>query len=134
MGTIVLLRLIHILFGVFWVGTAIFINFILFPALKGDPATMAKATTGQVFSTKQALELGLVDKEGFLDDAIDRAIELAGLSRDATKVVKYKRPQTFTDMLLGARGPNRPALDLKQFLDLTTPRAYYLFAWPHAAE
>ncbi len=42
MTTIVLLRLIHILFGVFWVGTAIFANFILFPALKGDPATMGK--------------------------------------------------------------------------------------------
>lgn len=42
MTTIVLLRLIHILFGVFWVGTAIFVNFILFPALKGDPATMGK--------------------------------------------------------------------------------------------
>jgi uncharacterized membrane protein len=42
MSLIVLLRLIHILFGVFWVGTAIFANFILLPALKGDPATMGK--------------------------------------------------------------------------------------------
>lgn len=39
---IVLLRLIHILFGVFWVGSAVFLNFLLFPALKGDPATMGK--------------------------------------------------------------------------------------------
>jgi uncharacterized membrane protein len=39
---IVLLRLIHILSGVLWVGAAIFINFLLFPALKGDPATMGK--------------------------------------------------------------------------------------------
>jgi uncharacterized membrane protein len=42
MTTIIFLRLVHILFGVFWVGTAIFVNFILFPALKGDPATMGK--------------------------------------------------------------------------------------------
>jgi uncharacterized membrane protein len=42
MTSIILLRLIHILFGVFWVGTAIFVNFMLFPALKGDPATMGK--------------------------------------------------------------------------------------------
>ena len=39
---IVLLRLIHILAGVLWVGAAIFINLLLFPALKGDPATMGK--------------------------------------------------------------------------------------------
>ena len=42
MTSIILLRLIHILFGVFWVGTAIFVNLFLFPALKGDPATMGK--------------------------------------------------------------------------------------------
>jgi uncharacterized membrane protein len=42
MTTIILLRLIHILSAILWVGTAIFINVLLFPSLRGEPATMGK--------------------------------------------------------------------------------------------
>jgi hypothetical protein len=72
-----------------------------------------------------------------LDDAIDRALELAGLNKASAKVVKYQRPKSFTDVLLGARAPSRTEIELgqlKQLLDLTTPRAYYLFAWPNSME
>jgi protease-4 len=104
------------------------------PKLRGDKATMDKATTGEVFTSDRALELGLVDKIGFLEDAIDRAVELAHLDRDKTKVVKYHKPKSLADVLVGMRAPARGAIDLRQLLDMTTPRAYYLFAWPQPAE
>ncbi len=49
------------------------------PQLANNKEAFATATTGQVFTAKQALDLGLVDKLGFLEDAVDRAIELAKL-------------------------------------------------------
>lgn len=104
------------------------------PKLRGDKATMDKATTGEVFSSDRALELGLVDKIGFLEDAVDRAVELAHLDRNKTKVVKYHKPKSLADVLVGMRAPTRSAIDLRQLIDLATPRAYYLFAWPQAAE
>ena len=42
----ILLRLIHILAGITWVGAVIFTAFFLFPALQGDPATAGKVMAG----------------------------------------------------------------------------------------
>lgn len=98
------------------------------PKLTDDQ--MKKATTGQVFTTKQALELGLVDKEGFLEDAVERSLQLASLDKATTKVVKYHKPTTVVDALLGASAAVSQPNQLQQLLDLSTPRAYYLFAFP----
>jgi len=104
------------------------------PALRGNKAAIDKAATGQVFTTKQALELGLVDKEGFLEDAVDRALELAALDRKSTKVVKYHQPRSFMDVLVEGQGQSRAVTDLRRLMDATSPRAYYLFAWPNLGE
>ena len=47
------------------------------PKFKQDPAALDKLATGQVFTAVQAEKNGLIDKIGFIDDAVDRAIELA---------------------------------------------------------
>jgi protease IV len=98
------------------------------PKLRDDPKTLDRVATGQVFTTHDALAAGLVDREGFIEDAIDRAIELAGLDKDHTKVVKYKRHAGLFDFGIsahaGSRGP-----DLALLLDMATPRAYYLCTW-----
>jgi uncharacterized membrane protein len=41
-----LLRLIHVLGGIAWVGSMFFMMMFLFPALQGDPATMGKVMQG----------------------------------------------------------------------------------------
>jgi len=102
------------------------------PKLKGKDEQLKKATTGQIFTTKQAIELGLVDKEGFIEDAIDRAVELASLDKNTTKVIRYHRQPTLADALIGAKAPPRSA-ELQMLDNLTTPRAYYLFSWPGTA-
>lgn len=101
------------------------------PRLAGEDASLDKVATGQVFTTHQALATGLVDKEGFVEDAIDRAIELAHLDKHKVKAVKYKHLGGIFD-LLDMRARSRTASgigELAAFLDLATPRAYYLCTW-----
>jgi protease-4 len=110
------------------------------PRFAEDEAALDKVATGQVFATPQALQFGLVDKEGFIEHAIDRAIELAAIDPEDTQVVKYTKQTGLMDALMfgsqgSAFGTQRDAAQnsLAGLFDLTTPRAYYLWTWPPAA-
>lgn len=97
------------------------------PALAHDEERLAKATTGQIFTASQALDLGLVDQIGFLDDAIERAAELAGVPTSSVRCVEYNKQVTPIEQILGAHTPQRPAgVDVRALIELSTPRAYYL--------
>ncbi|HIP97851.1 MAG TPA: signal peptide peptidase SppA [Aquifex aeolicus] len=75
---------------------------------------------GRIFSGQQALELGLIDKLGNLEDAIAEAGKLAGI-KGKPVVVELKREQPLVKRILGT--------DLKalSFLDgSTTIGVYYL--------
>ncbi len=54
-----------------------------------DPSAVERLADGRVFTANQALELGLVDQVGYLEDAIAVCKQLAGI-KDAT-VVAYER-------------------------------------------
>jgi len=95
---------------------------------KLDPKDLDKLATGQVYTAQQAVKNGLVDKIGFIEDAIDRAIKLASLDKDDVRVVEYKRTPTLTGMLLGAEVRGQQ-FDLATMLEMTAPRAYYLCTW-----
>ena len=95
------------------------------PKFRKSPEALDKLATGQIYTAEQAKQSGLVDKIGFLEDAVDRAIELAGVTKDDVEVVKYKREPNLADVLLGVQARDRN-LDLATLLDLSTPRAYYL--------
>ena len=103
------------------------------PGYRKDEEALTKVATGQVFTTRQALANGLVDKEGFIEEAIDRAIALAGLDKSKTKVVKYKRSGGLVDLFLSSARSNAAAesgySQLATLLELTSPRAYYLCTW-----
>jgi protease-4 len=101
------------------------------PKLKENQESLETVTTGQIFTANQALELGLIDKIGFIEKAIERAAELAGYDTDQVRCVKYKQPPTLLGELAGVRANPRPSerLDLAGWLDLTAPRAYYLWTW-----
>lgn len=98
------------------------------PRLAAKPGAIERLATGQVFTTRQALKAGLVDREGFIEDAIDRAIELAHLDKADTRVVRYRGRPELVDLLLNFRAPATPP-GLQLLFDLTTPRAYYLCTW-----
>lgn len=97
---------------------------------KLDDAKLAAVATGQIFTAQQARDAGLVDTIGFVEDAIDRAVELAGLTRDTVRAVKYTKPKGIVDELLGGSAPGaRAATPLEAFAEWTTPRAWYLCSW-----
>jgi len=98
------------------------------PKFQKDPAALDKLATGQIFTAQQALESGLIDKIGFIEDAVDRAIHLAKLDKENVKVVKYKAEPRLSDILLG-QSRVEPSLDLAAVLNSITPRAYYLCTW-----
>ncbi len=103
------------------------------PKLAQNPELLTAATTGQIFTAKQAEKLGLVDKLGFVEDAISRAVALANLQPDSVRVVQYRRPATLLDVFEGPLGSAEKG-KLTALLDLAAPRAYYLCSWlPHLA-
>ena len=95
---------------------------------KLDDAAVDRVATGQIFTARQALEAGLVDRIGFLEDAIDRAVELAGLSAEKARVVKYSKPKGLLDEVLGGSSPTG-RVDLAAIAELTAPRGWYLCSW-----
>ena len=99
------------------------------PQLRDDEEALARVTTGQIFTAKQALTAGLVDRIGFVESAIERAVELSGYSTDDLRVVKYTKPPGALDVLLGSQSSlaDRQSFSLSRLLDLATPRAYYLY-------
>ncbi|MFV2065465.1 MAG: signal peptide peptidase SppA [Pirellulales bacterium] len=102
------------------------------PAFRNNEKTLKDVATGQVFSSNQALEHGLIDRIGFLEAAIDRAIELAKLDKETIRVVKYTRHMPgLIEALSGseARAGFVSGIDLGRLVDMTAPRAYYLCTW-----
>ncbi|MCA9217446.1 MAG: signal peptide peptidase SppA [Planctomycetales bacterium] len=95
------------------------------PAFRDDPAKLDELATGEVFAAEKAKRVGLVDELGFIEDAIDRAAELAGLDTDKAQVVRYAAPVTVADML-GIPGVRSSSVDVATLFELSTPQAYYL--------
>jgi len=75
-----------------------------------------KIAQGQVWSSNDALENGLIDEIGLLSDAIKKAAELAGAS--SYKVAYYPQQKNFLEELL----KEKLELDIAaKFLELTVP-------------
>jgi protease-4 len=98
---------------------------------KLDADAVDKVATGQIFTARQALDAGLVDRIGFLEDAVARAVELAGLTEKTARVVKYTKPRGLIEEVLGGDAGPGASLDLAAVAELGTPRGWYLCSlWP----
>jgi protease-4 len=96
----------------------------------GDEEAIKTATDGRVFSGDQALAMGLVDRVGRLEDAIDVAKQLSK-SPDAM-VIMYKRPLGYSGSIYADQSTPEPranvlTLELPQ-TDLVLPRGFY-YLW-----
>lgn len=86
---------------------------------------------GRVVSGRQALELGLVDELGNLDDAIAVAAEAGGIEGEP-RIVRYEQPvPSFLEILMGslsrAQQP-RELILLEELLGMgQTPKLQYLY-------
>ena len=95
------------------------------PAFREDESSLTELATGEIFSAPRALDLGLVDELGFIEEAIARAEEIAQISPEQTRVIYYHRP-TLTISDFAGLAHSTQTSDLQNLFELTTPRAYYL--------
>ena len=80
---------------------------------KLDMETIGKLAEGRVFTGRMAKDLGLVDRLGTLDDAIDEAKKLAGIDADeAIERVLLPEPRGLFDDLFGMAGDAAPVARL----------------------
>jgi protease IV len=106
------------------------------PELKEDAASQEVVFTGRIFTAGEAKQQHLIDEIGFVEDAINRAVELAGLTAETARAVKYHKPVGLLDQILvgsddrssrfNLGGAAASASSLSALFDLSTPRAYYL--------
>ncbi len=99
---------------------------------KVDPKALTGISTARIYLAEEALQLKLIDRIGYLDDAIFEAKGLAGFSKEA-KVVIYRRSEypndnPYNTSLSWSGGPG-PLIDvnLREFIPALTPGFYYLW-------
>jgi protease-4 len=93
-------------------------------------AEIERITDGRIFTAAQALELGLVDQIGYLDDAIATARRAAGVER--ARVIIYHRPDEYRENIYSravpaGRGGDAWSVALR-LPDDRGPRFMYLWA------
>ncbi len=103
-------------------------------AIREAGSSVDEVASGAVFVGRQALELGLVDKIGMLEDATASAAALAGLADP--KVVRFGRPPTLLEQLGAAEAPGMSmdlsseeakGLALELLHEVSSPRMLFLY-------
>ena len=80
---------------------------------------------GGIFSAEQALTEKLIDRIGYLDDAIELTKELANI--DAAHVVEYQEPFSLSN-LLSSQSKTLFQIDRNTLHELTAPQLLYLWS------
>ena len=86
---------------------------------------------GRVYTAQEAEALGLVDRIGYLEDALALARESAGITR--AKIVAYHRPRQYRATVYSSAEPPAPTAvagigDLARLV-VSGPKLLYLW-WP----
>ena len=96
---------------------------------KLDIETVKKIADGRIYTGKQALENGLVDQLGYLEDAISSVKKMAGLT-EAT-IIRYEKHYGLSDLFgLMSRKlfqSNTIKLDISQFQEQGSTKPMYLW-------
>lgn len=95
-----------------------------------DPATAQRLGDGRLFTATQALDLNLVDQLGYLDDAFNRAKELAGI--ETARIIMYHTADSYRGNVYATPMPQQGLGVLPDPVSptLALPQFYYLW-WPH---
>lgn len=91
---------------------------------------------GRVFTAKQSLQEGLVDKTGYMKDAIEWAKQMCGIEK--AKTVIYHRPSSYTPNAYGSAAANMEGLGPLINIDLpdwlASGESQFLYLWQPAAD
>ncbi len=77
---------------------------------RANADTFAAVTDGRVISAAQALQAGLIDRIGYLDDALVIARQRAGV--DSARVVLYRRSSEFSENIYSSAGTSPAQVNL----------------------
>lgn len=86
---------------------------------------VTRLADGSIFGAQEALDVKLIDKIGYLDEAVDLAKSMAGIDR--ARVIRYRKPFSFSDFL-SYRAENTLKLNRTTFYELGTPEVLYLWS------
>ncbi|MGB0388190.1 MAG: signal peptide peptidase SppA [Ardenticatenaceae bacterium] len=89
---------------------------------------------GRIYTGRQALENGLVDELGNLEDATAKAAELGGISGEP-RIIEYDHTPTVEDFLSGFAiqiKQSESDLMLQQLYELASPKIEYRYLGPRA--
>lgn len=96
----------------------------------GSADTLSLVTDGRVFSGEQALEYGLVDRLGTLEDAIELAKD--AIQAPAARVVIYRRPYGYGGSIYADTSTPTPRANVLHLelpeMDLFLPHGFY-YLW-----
>jgi protease-4 len=94
-----------------------------------DQMKLTQSTDGRVFSGEQALAMGLIDRVGMLEDAIELAKKRA--NAPTAKVIMYKRPYGYSGSIYADASTPPPQANVLQLPlpeSLTRPVGFY-YVW-----
>jgi protease-4 len=97
-----------------------------------DRSSVEELSDGRIFSARQALAVGLVDEIGHLDDAIERAAQLAGISE--ARVITYReagQPANNIYSDISSAAPAPVAFNILSMGASKIPAGFY-YLWPMA--
>ena len=101
-----------------------------------DEKKMADLADGRVFTAQQALQQGLIDKIGYMDDGIKWAKEIAGVKK--MRVVIYSRPSNYKPNAYGLATASSdglgPLVNLELPDWLNAGGAQFLYLWQPAVD
>ena len=100
-----------------------------------DPKALETISTARIFTADEALPLKLIDKIGYLNDAIAETKKLAGLA-DNTRVVVYRRASVPEDNYynssgMAIRSDTLSALSI-ELPEIFSPGPGFYYLWPGA--
>ncbi len=91
-------------------------------------ATAATLADGRIYTAEQALGHKLIDRIGYIPDALDAARRAAGL--DEARVIVYKRPREYRATYFARAETNAGTLEmLSQAAGLSAGGPKFLFLW-----
>lgn len=91
-----------------------------------DDAAVRQLATGQIYTARQALENHLVDRVGYVEDAIEDIVETLKLS--SYDAIEYRSSPGLVDILIGANS-SHPKTLTDQILQASVPQAMYYASW-----
>ncbi len=95
---------------------------------------MKTISDGRIVTADQALQLGLIDRIGYLQDTIDEAKRRAGVAR--ARVITYRRPDEFAENIYSGApsGPAQMNLVNLDFGSLRSLAPQFMYMWLPNAE